>query len=279
MQDDITQMSLPNLESQKAQFYDRGWCQFEYDTRLVDWVNSALPAARASVIDEVNKNWLRCGDTWFAGVNVLPNGGDGTVDSEPGLALKCNAVDFISDGLELSNFSWDKGQISVCYPGYPKPMAGEKDSAFKFRRDRDAAHVDGLLPEGVDRRRFLREWHGFILAIPMLDYDSAASPFVVWEGSHEMVRQAFQSCFEGIQPNDWRSVDITEVYHDTRRQIFRTCERIEIAAKPGQAYLVHRLALHGVAPWRAEPGSTCKQRMICYFRPEVGSVERWLSAP
>lgn len=244
----------------------------------MNWVKSALPAARASVLDEQNRQWLRCGDTWFAGVNVLPNASNGSVDTESRLELKCAAVDFIADGLGLSGFVWDKAQVSVCYPGYPRPMESETDAAFKYRRDRDAAHVDGLLPIGKNRRRFLREWHGFILAIPMLEYDANASPFVVWQGSHELVRQAFQSLFRGRQPNDWCSIDMTEVYHEVRRRIFKACKRVEIPAKPGEAYLVHRLALHGVAPWTAAPNPKCRERMICYFRPQVGGIEQWLNS-
>jgi len=37
--------------------------------------------------------------------------------------------------------------------------------------------------------------------------------------------------------------------------------------------------LHGVAPWKASQDSICKQRMICYFRPETGVIEQWLNAP
>lgn len=269
-------MTSSNTEKKRADFLTRSWCQFEFDPRLMNWINSALPAARASVFDGDNKKWLRCGDTWFAGVNVLSNTNDGSVDSNPGVALKCAAVDFIEAELGLSGYVWDRAQISVCYPGYPQRMESETEAAFRFRRNRDAAHVDGLLPEGVNRRRFLREWHGFILAIPMLEYDVDASPFVVWEGSHELVRQAFQSFFQDKHPDEWCSADMTEVYHEVRQQIFNSCQRIEIVAKPGEAYLVHRLALHGVAPWKADQNSSCKERMICYFRPEVGGIERWL---
>ena len=272
-------MTSSIIEKKKADFFDRGWCQFEFDTRLSNWVRSALPAAQASVHDENNKNWLRCGDTWFAGVNVLPNASDGSVDSEPRLALKCDAVDFIAEALGLSEFDWDKAQVSVCYPGYPQHMDAETEAAFNFRRDRDAAHVDGLLPEGENRRRFLREWHGFILAIPMLEYDVGASPFVVWEGSQDIVREAFQAIFQDKDADDWPSIDITKIYHQVRRQVFRTCQRVEIYARPGEAYLVHRLALHGVAPWKAESNSMCKERMICYFRPETSGIVQWLSNP
>jgi hypothetical protein len=62
-----------------------------------------------------------------------------------------------------STITWDRAQVSVCYPGYPKPMDGETDGQHRFRRDRDAAHVDGLLGLGQPKRRFLKEPHQFIL--------------------------------------------------------------------------------------------------------------------
>jgi hypothetical protein len=270
-------MSLDNLAQKKADFFTQGWCQFESDPYLLNWIESALPVAQSLVIDPDNAKWLRCGDTWFAGVNILPNANNGSVGSSS--ALGGDAVNFIAQALGLSKFDWDKAQVSICYPGYPLRMSIEKEAAFKFRRDRDAAHVDGLLPEGPNRRRFLREWHGFVLAIPLLDYDNDASPFVIWEGSHEVVRGAFESLFLNHPPEDWSSIDVTERYHDIRRKILDTCRRVEIVAKPGEAYLVHRLALHGVAPWKASQDSICKQRMICYFRPETGVIEQWLNAP
>lgn len=270
-------MSLDNLALKKAEFFTRGWCQFESDPVLLEWIESARPVAQSAVLDPDNAKWVRCGDTWFAGVNILPNASDGSVGSGP--ALGGDAVYFIDQVLGLSGFGWDKAQVSICYPGYPQRMAIETEAAFKFRRDRDAAHVDGLLPEGPHRRRFLREWHGFVLAIPLLDYDADASPFVIWEGSHEVVREAFESLFQNHWPDDWSSIDVTEGYHEVRRKIFKTCRRVEIVAKPGEAYLVHRLALHGVAPWKAELESACKQRMICYFRPETGVIGQWLHDP
>ena len=191
-------MSLDNLAQKKADFFTQGWCQFESDPSLLNWIESALPVAQSLVIDPDNAKWLRCGDTWFAGVNILPNANDGSVGS--GSALGGDAVNFIAQALGLSEFDWDKAQVSICYPGYPQRMSIEKEAAFKFRRDRDAAHVDGLLPEGPNRRRFLREWHGFVLAIPLLDYDNDASPFVIWEGSHEVVRGAFESLFLNKKP-------------------------------------------------------------------------------
>ena len=264
--------------SDRAQaFFEKGWCRFPCDPALMEWVEHALPSARATVSEPANAQWLRCGGTWFAGVNVLSNDAAGVVGD--GSALVGIAVDFIGSELGLNEFAWDRAQVSVCYPGYPKPMPEESDTAFRYRRDRDAAHLDGLLREGVERRRFLREHHGFILGIPMVQADEGASPLVVWEGSHELARETFQEVFAGEQPTSWSDIDVTEIYQALRRRIFNQCRRVEVSAAPGEAYLVHRLALHGVAPWSPHAKSTADGRMIVYFRPETGGPEAWLSAP
>ena len=258
-------------------FLERGWCRFPFDPVLAGWVEHAFPAARAAVSAPENAQWLRCGGTWFAGVNVLENDGRGALRG--GRPLAGEATDFVRESLGIRNFEWDHGQVSVCYPGYPKPMPSEPETAYRYRLRRDAAHVDGLLPEGPDRRRHLREHHGFILGMPMADADEDAAPFVVWEGSHEIVRSAFRDLYQGTPPDMWGELDVTDAYHDIRRKIFDRCERVEICARPGEAYLVHRLCLHGVAPWSEGASAGPDGRMIVYFRPEYGGPEDWLNAP
>jgi len=266
---------MRNHEMTRKQFFEKGWCRFEYDADIAAWVDAVLPAARRAVTAAENAQWLRCGDTWFAGVNVLPNQVDGSISSGP--ALQGEVIEFIREEIASGDFAWDGGQVSVCYPGYPKPMASEPEKAFRFRRNRDVAHVDGFLPEGPQRRRHLREYHGFILGIPLVDYDSMASPCVVWEGSHELVRAAMRKRFDGIDVADWGEEDITNAYHAARYRIFERCQRIHLSASPGEAYLIHRLALHGVAPWKDRAEASADGRMICYFRPEIGNAEGWLT--
>ena len=261
----------------RQSFLAKGWCRFRCDPALADWVRQTLPAARAAVAAPENADWRRCRGTWFAGVNVLPNDADGAVDNGP--KITGEAVDFIRDALGHRRIAFDRGQVSVCYPGYPQKMAAESDAAYRYRRDRDAAHLDGLLAKGPKRRRHVRQHHGFLLGIPMLEASANAAPLVVWEGSHEIVRQTFRSAFGGLPAADWAALDITDVYQAARREIFDCCERREIAAQPGEAYLVHRLALHGTAPWADAAEAGPDGRMIVYFRPEIGGAEAWLNAP
>jgi hypothetical protein len=258
-------------------FFSQGWCQFDFDPLLFEWVESALAPARETVCAESNARWYRYQNTWFAGVNVLPNDVQGEIgNSGP---LQGRAVDFIETGLGLRNFAWDAAQISVCFPGYPQPMDGESSAKGRFRRERDAAHVDGLLPVGEERRRHLREHHGFILGIPMVQFSSGASPFVVWEKSHEIMRDYFTRRFSDIPPDQWGDIDLTEVYHEARKQAFENCKRVEIHARPGEAFLAHRLVLHGMAPWREDAEAGDDGRMICYFRPDPFGPGEWLHDP
>lgn len=272
----VAEMVAPH-DTIVASFLEKGWHRFPFDSGLMNWIHNTLPAARRAVAAPENAHWLRCGGTWFVGVNTLPNDTDGAVGHGP--ELSGVAVDAIHHLLGTEELKWDRAQLSVCYPGYPQRMDSESESAHRYRLERDAAHVDGLLAEGERRRRHLREYHAFILGIPLLRTDPDASPLVVWEGSQEIVRASFREAFAGAATESWCDIDITDVYHATRRRIFEHCRRREIAAAPGEAYLIHRLALHGVAPWRSAGTHSPEGRMVCYFRPEIGEPGNWLLAP
>lgn len=255
------------------EFLRRGWCKFGRDDALARWLEQAIPAARRAVEDPANAHWLRCQGTWFAGVNVLPNDVFGAVaGSGP---LRGKAVDFATR-MVGETVRWDPGQVSVIHPGYPRPKEGEGAAAFRFRRDRDAAHVDGLHAVG-EGRRMLREPHAFVLGIPMTETSPGASPMVVWEGSHKVMRAAFAAEFGRYDPENWHEIDLTGTYRAARRKVFESCTRVKVHARPGEAYLVHRLALHGVAPWQDEAIAPPEGRMIAYFRPELsGPLAGWL---
>jgi len=266
-----------HLIHQQERFFEKGWLSFPYDPVLDRWVAHALPWARKAVYAPENARWFRYRKTWFVGVNALPNNNRGAVENGP--ALDGIACRFLRAVLGVESIGWDRAQVSVCYPGYPKRSDSEKQSAFQYRMNRDAAHVDGLLPEGRPRKRFLREYHHFILGIPMVEIESGASPFVLWEGSHEIIRAAFKERYANVAVERWRDTDITEVYHAVRNRIFESCRRVEIVVQPGQAYLAHRLVLHGMSPWNPSAGSGADGRMICYFRPDMGSPLNWLEDP
>ncbi|MEM6896358.1 MAG: hypothetical protein AAF576_03205 [Pseudomonadota bacterium] len=256
-------------------FQEAGWALFE-DPALLPWVEAVRPVACEIAADEAQQRaWLRHGGTWFAGVNALPNDAQGAVSGGP--ALTGVAVE-AAGALQGDVPDWDKGQISVVYPGYPQKDASESDAAHRFRRNRDAAHVDGLLPVGPARRRKMQEPHCFVLGIPLTACSAGASPMVVWEGSHEIMRDAFRVALAEVPLEAWGYFDLTDIYQAGRRRCFEECRRMPVIAQPGQAYVIHRLALHGVAPW--EDGSRAPEegRMIVYFRPPFPGLN-WLDAP
>ncbi|MEZ5715628.1 MAG: hypothetical protein R3D85_10910 [Paracoccaceae bacterium] len=249
---------------------NRGYCRFGFDPALAEWVAAALPLARAAVADpEQRARWLVCGGTWFVGVDALPNDAAGRVG---GVALAGTAAAFAQ--ALFGPLALHKAQVSAIFPGYPEPREGESEAAFRFRLTRDAAHLDGLKAFGPGRARRIDELHGWILGLPLNAAGPGASPMVVWEGSHAMMRARLMEALEGVAPEDWRAVDLTEPYLAARREVFESCARIELPAAPGEAYLLHRLCLHGVAPWRDGPE---EGRMVAYFRPEMpGGPEAWL---
>ena len=254
-----------------------GWAIFPPEAHVLDWARTARQAALTRMADPTRrKAGLVCEGTWFVGLDCLPNDTDGRIAGVPlSGAARC-AADAIAGRGPLH-----KGQVSVVYPGYPRPRGGEGAAAFRYRQRRDAAHVDGLLPIGAERRRMLRERHAYILGLPLTEADSGASPLVVWEGSHHLMRSAFATALGGIDPRDWAKVDLTEPYHTARRAVFETCARVPLTAPPGAAVLVHRMALHGVAPWAEGAAAPPEGRMIAYFRPEFPDETQadWLTSP
>ena len=266
----------------RQNFLHHGWVKFAHDPSIAEWVEAARPVAdRIEADPDLHADWLRCGGTWFAGVNAFPNDAAGAVPDDGVPAFRGRVVDFIETELGFRDFDWDAAQISVCYPGYPQPWEGESDTAFRYRRDRDAAHVDGLRRSDPGRRRHPSETHGFILGIPLNVAEPEASPLVVWEGSHEIMRAAFAERLTGIDPTHWREEDVTETYVAARRQVLDSCTRVAVHARPGECYLVHRLALHGVASWKASRDDSAK-RSIAYFRPDPhpgATPDWWLERP
>jgi hypothetical protein len=245
---------------------DAGWEVLPWDRRVADWAAAGLVAARVVVTDPAERaRWLRHGGTWFVGVDALPNAPDGSVG---GVALTGpweDAVRWEGD--------WHRAQLSVVWPGYPGRDAGESEAAHRFRCERDAAHLDGLLGEGEGKRRHLREPHAFVLGLPLTVMTEGQAPFVVWEGSHHVIGRAFAAAFAGVAPEGWGDVDVTEVYQAARREVFETCRRVVVTAGPGEAILCHRRAIHGTAAWS---GGETGPRMVAWFRPVLTDVAAWL---
>lgn len=260
-----------------ADFVRTGWIKFPYDTDIADWADHVGKRAKDVAHDPVHRDkWLRSGGTWFVGADVLGNDAQGQVNGSR--ALTGQGAEFCD--AQMSGIDdWGVGQISICYPNYPLQDADEPDASFRYRLKRDTAHLDGLKAIGADRRRFYHEFHGVIFGIPLSDTPPNAAPFVIWEGSHLIFQHMLAQAFDGLSPDVWAQQDLTEIYQETRARIFETCERVEIRAKKGECYVAHRLALHGMGPWRAAEEHT--ERAIAYLRPywRGDDLLNWLHAP
>ncbi|WP_319638905.1 hypothetical protein [Rhodobacter sp. Har01] len=246
---------------------ESGWLRIGPDPAIAAWAAAALPVAEAAIAASPEP-W-RCGETWFVGVDALPNGPDGRMGDAP----------FPWASLPLTPVPLHRAQLSTVRPGYPRPWAGEDEAAFGFRLRRDAAHLDGPLPTGPDRQRQIKEPHAWVLGLPLNECGAAASPLVVWEGSPAILRAALQATLAGHDPDLWGGVDLTDAYKAARAEVFRRCRRVELPALPGEAILLHRLTIHGVAPWEPDATAPAPGRIIAYFRPCLPSVQDWLARP
>ena len=239
-----------------------GWLRLTHPS-IADWASAARGPALAALASHADP-W-RAGGTWQAGVDALPNGADGSIAGTP----------FPWAALPMARVPLHPAQLSVCRPGYPRPEGDA--AAHRWRLTRDNAHLDGLIPEGPDRRRFVREPHAWILGLPLTEADPGASPLVVWEGSHLVLRDALRQALAPHPPSTWADIDITDAYVAARRQALATCPRRELPARPGEATLLHRLILHGVAPWAEGATAAPEGRVVAYLRPLLSGVLDWLA--
>lgn len=242
-----------------------GFLRLPADTSVKRWAKAAYDCALSISQDPAAQaTHLRHGKTWFVGVDALPNAQDGRLNDVP------------LDGpwrSHVPNLPLHPAQLSIIYAGYPKQDVSEPDANHRYRLRRGAAHVDGLLPVGPHRRRFAREYHAYILGIPL--NACPASPTLVWPRSHLTMASTLRTV---IGDNPIQHEDLTEPYQKARRTILNTVEPIPLHAAPGESFLIHRHALHGTAPWNNAP-HYAQGRMIAFFRPSFADAHHWLHAP
>lgn len=242
-----------------------GWRKVGPHPALAAWARAAHPLAVRELRDTDQP--LRCGGTWAVGLDLLPNAADGAVDGTP----------LPWDVLGLTPEALHPAQLSTVYPGYPQPSPDESEAAYGFRLRRDSAHLDGLLPVGPEKRRMVQEPHGWILGLPLTVSDAA--PLVVWESSHIIMQAALSQALAPYPPGTWGDVDVTDAYTAARAEVFRTCPRRELPSLPGEAVVLHRHLIHGVAPWKDGAVAPPEGRIVAYFRPLLPSVRDWLLLP
>lgn len=241
-----------------------GWRKIGISKRIAAWSDAAHPVAVKALQETAEP--LRCGGTWAVGLDLLPNEADGSIGGVP----------LPWDLLGLTPQPLHRAQLSTVHPGYPQPSPDETEAGYGFRLRRDSAHLDGLLAIGPEKRRMVKEPHAWILGLPLTS--SAASPLVVWEGSHVVMQATLSRVFAGHAPDTWGDVDITEAYQAARAEVFRSCNRLELPGVPGEAVVLHRHLIHGVAPWGAGAKAPPEGRIVAYFRPLMPSVAAWAAA-
>lgn len=244
-----------------------GFVCFPVDPDTLRWARAARRQGRAILRDAPDQ--IVCEGTWFVGVDALPNRPDGSIAGVPLAGAAPTALSPLP--------SLHKAQLSVIFPGYPRPRDGESNAAFRYRLRRDGAHVDGLLAIGPDRQRQLREPHAFILGLPLVKTDPEASPLVVWRASHAPIRAALADILRPLPDKQRPFADLTAAYTAARQRVFEHCERVEIHLSPGAAIVLDPAVLHGIAPWKATVKAPPDGRMIAYFRPlHPAGIAGWL---
>ena len=124
----------------------------------------------------------------------------------------------------------------------------------------------------------VKEPHAWILGLPL--NESQASPLTVWERSHDILRAALLRALEPHAPETWGEIDLTEALPDCPQAGLRHLPPDRASGKrPGEATLIHRLTLHGVAAWKPGDQAPPEGRMIAYLRPQFADVETWLKRP
>ncbi|MCA0272432.1 MAG: hypothetical protein LCH69_10265 [Proteobacteria bacterium] len=246
-------------------FTRQGWLRFGPEAAVAGWAAAALASLKGRPLTD-----LRLGGTWDVGLEALPNDAAGAVSGVPLAGRAAEAARALAGNLPLH-----RAQVSTVLPGYPQPSPDESAAAFAYRRDRDSAHVDGILPIGSEKRRMVREPHAWILGLPLTNCGPGASPLVVWDGSHRIMGRAFAAALGGVAEEDRPFTDITDAYQAARREVFASCARIELHNRAGEAVLLHRHALHGIGPWQDGAEAPPEGRIVAYFRPLLPTVGVW----
>ncbi|WP_375267501.1 hypothetical protein [Planktotalea sp.] len=235
-----------------------GFAIFEANDATRAWARAAHKIACEVTADpEQQAQWLRHQNTWFVGVDALPNADDGSIANVP---LSGPWQEYV-----LAPSHWHKAQISVVYEGYPKQDKEQSDANHRFRINRAAAHVDGLLLE--NGKRYLREPHAFILGVSLNESDAA--PLKVWPGSHTLMGAELAKALNA-------GPDLTGVYKATRARVFETIKPVDVPLRFGQSILLHRHMLHGMSPWQDGQTAPKEGRMTAYFRPQFNNAKAWL---
>tara|TARA_B100000902_G_scaffold171834_1_gene166099 strand:+ start:425 stop:1258 length:834 start_codon:yes stop_codon:yes gene_type:complete len=264
-----------------------GWSFLNVDSIHYEWTIEAKKQLETKFHQKLFdfKNF-RCGSTWFVGTNFLDNSSNGNIGAK---LMSKKIFNNILKKFGPNIKYWDKGQVSICWPGYPKKDEKETEQSFNFRIKRFASHIDGIIPFGSRKRRFAKEFHAFILGFPIQNNCLDCAPLVLWEGSHKIFRKFFKEIYEGITSNKISSIDITELYNEYRKKVFTNCEVKKIVPQFNQPFLLDRHILHGIHKWKEKNNvkfnsknnrplnSISDGRITIYFRPVFFNPLDWVN--
>ena len=278
---------VPSLNQDWSNLNKNGWSFLNTDHIHYEWIAEAKEQLETKFHQKLyDYNDLRCGSTWFVGANFLDNSSNGNIGTK---SMSKIFFSNISKKFGPNIKYWDKAQVSICWPGYPKKDAKETKKSYDFRIKRFASHIDGIIPFGSKKRRFAKEFHAFILGFPLHNNCLDCAPLVLWEGSHKIFRNFFKEIYEGISFNKISNIDITELYNESRKKVFKNCEVKKITPQFKQPYLLDRHVLHGIDEWREKKNVKCSPknhrllnslsdgRIIVYFRPVFFNPHDWIN--
>ena len=174
----------------------QGYYVWPWRQDIFQWSQSLLTPARQAMATPEHQHWWHHQNTWFVGVNALPNNPHGQVAK--GKAMMSWLQGLLETYCLHAPLNLDKGQISTCHMGYPQQDQDEPNQNYYFRKHFYAAHMDGLIPEGKQRRRYLKEYHSFILGVPLTEHDAQAAPLMVWPNSHQRLQTWLLNEFANI---------------------------------------------------------------------------------
>lgn len=254
----------PNLA---RELETKGFTRLPATPESLAWAKAARAVGQGVAQDQEKRaKWLRHGGTWFVGVDALPTDHAGAIG---GAALPF--ADLLQEASGQAPLH--RAQLSVVYPGYPAQAPEDTTAAHAYRLNRASAHVDGLHRK-ADGGRSLLEPHALILGIALSEAEATASPLRVWPGSHKPLGKALSQALPP-DPTTWPDINLAPVYTTARRAVFDSIQPIPVALTPGDAVVLHRHTLHGIAPWA--PGATAARegRMTAYFRPTCADPTQW----
>ena len=269
-------------------FIKNGWCFLDNGIENYRWIEATKANIRNKFRQKEYKDSdFRSGSTWFAGINFLDNEIGGDVD---GISFSSALWSQISGKFGVGIKYWDTAQVSICWKGYPRKDRSESEKAFKYRLKKYSSHVDGLIPIGSSRKRFAKEFHAFILGIPIINNRVDSAPLMVWEGSHKIFRNMFRKVYAGLSETEISNLDVTEIYQKYRRKVFSTCPVRKVFSHNNQPYILDRHLLHGIESWSVPIGdpllphldklfctNPMSGRIVVYFRPAYKNPLDWIT--